>query len=67
MNKKIKERYYFVSYSYEQGFGNIFFKASPYLNIREAEAEIFLKTKNINPIIITINEITKWQYNLSKK
>lgn len=57
-----KYKYYLVSFMHRAGFGNIFFKACPYLDIREAEKEI-AKNGYIKPIIITINEITKGQYN----
>ena len=62
---KNKERYYLVSYVYEHGFGNIFFKASPFLDIRDAEKEIKANGSE-GAVILCINEIEKGQYQEAK-
>lgn len=59
---KNQYKHYLVSYSHEEGHGNMFFRAKPALDIREAEKEISKESKYKKPVIITINEITKWQY-----
>lgn len=45
------------------GFGNTFFEAEPYLDIRKAEKEI--SAKGGHALIIAINEISKEQYDWS--
>lgn len=59
-------RYYLVSYAHNNGFGNMFFKSEPYLNIRDAERKI---AEDIDGIvcIIAINEIDKSQFVEAKK
>ena len=58
---KNQYKYYLISYAHEKGYGNMFFKADPALDIRDAEKEI-KKRNPCKPVIITINKITKWQY-----
>ena len=55
-------KHYLVSYSHPRGFGNIFFKASKYLDIRSAEKTIKERAGLDDIVIITINEIKKEQY-----
>jgi len=58
-------RYYFVSFTTSKGgFGNIFVKANPFLNIREAEEEISCEKGIPEVCVISFNEISEEQYNL---
>lgn len=61
-----KTRYYFVSFMFTNdsgtGFGNQFIKASPYLDIRDAEKQIQEANNHQKAIIIAINEIHKSQF-----
>ncbi len=54
--------FYLVSYSHRTGFGNIFFEAEKPLDIRRAEKKICEKAGVEDVVIITINKITKDQY-----
>jgi hypothetical protein len=59
---KQKTRYYLVSYSHERGFGNIFFEATPYLDIRDAEEQIRDISKLQWVVILNMMEIDRSQY-----
>lgn len=58
-----REKYYLISYSHSEGFGNVFFKENPYLDIRAAEKEIEEKYED-SVVIISINKISKGQFRL---
>lgn len=56
-----KTKYYLVSFAHEKGFGNMFFEAAPFLDIKAAEKRI-AETGVGKAVIIAMNEIEKEQY-----
>ena len=72
MDVKYK-KFYLVVYSYGNGFGNMFFRATKFLDIKKAEETINkglkdkYNIKKAQSVITNIIKITKEQYELSNK